>query len=289
MRKSSKNCSLSRKVFLIFNAIFTIFLILAIVVPLIKTVSSAVSNTNPVGLELIPKKIDLTAFKTAFNENFGYGLLISALVTLISTIIGLLFSAIGAYILTQKDMPGIRLFRYLVLFALAFDAGIAPKFVIIYKLGLYNSIWSIILSLSLNICNMLILYHCFRKLPKNVLEAAEIDGCTPVGKFFKVVLPMSKPYLAAVGFLFASSSWNEYLYYLMYIGDYLKYGFQYWVRDNFALKDHRPWNGVINTDTMVCVTAIIAAIPVLLLALRFFKDIKATAEQLVKDEMTAER
>ena len=83
---------------------------------------------------------------------------------------------------------------------------------------------------------MLVATGIIMNLPTEQIEAAEIDGCTPMGIFVKIVLPLSKAALASIGLFFAVAAWSEYFHYVIYIKSTEKYNFQYKLRDLFSDK-----------------------------------------------------
>lgn len=254
-----------RSIFAIFNAIFMILLMLAMLLPIVKVLSDSFEAGTIYGFNVIPKNPTLDGYKyvlvrggSEYLRAFG----ISVLTTLMGTFIGLLLSAIGAYILIQREMPGNKFFGYMFLFTMMFSAGTIPTFLVVKMVGLYNSLWAIILPLSMNVYNLVLMRSFFEQLPQALFEAAEIDGCTPIGTFFRIVLPLSKAALASIGLFFAVAMWSEYVHYVIYISDTTKYNFQVKLRtlvidDTFTLDSN--FNASLNTVKNAAI--IIAILP----------------------------
>lgn len=240
-KKTGKNKNLSERLFVLFNTLFIIFLSVCVLVPLIKTLSISLTNTYQYMMSLnFFKEIDIRTYKFlmglgSFEEfvDFRSALIVSLFTTFMTAVIGLFVSCIGAYILTQKEMPGAKILGRLMLFAAVFNGGIIPRFLVMHRLGLINSLWVVILPMCFNFASILFLKVYFESLPKDMLDAAEMDGCSPVGKFFKIVLPLSKAPLSAVGLFFAAAAWNEYIGYVLYISDVSKRNLQYLLREWF--------------------------------------------------------
>ena len=263
-------------IFTIFKLLFFGLLILAVVVPFLKILGQSFANYTTDGFELIPRQPDMILYKWAvFHESLYRPMINSLLTTAAITVIGLFITSVSAYILVQKDMPGRKIFAALLCFALVFDAGMIPKFLVIKKLGLLNSLWAVILPLSVNIINIFIMRSYFESIPKNIIQAAELDGCTPLQTFLQIILPLSKPVLAVIGFFFAVEAWNEYLSYVLYIADYSKINMQYKLRDLFAKTEEMNCISV-SSHGLQCAYIILTVLPTAVLlpfVIRYFDPV----------------
>ncbi len=262
--------------FTIFKLLFFGLLILAVVVPFLKILGQSFANYTTYGFEFIPRQPDIILYKWAvFNKSLYLPMINSLLTTAAITVIGLFITSVSAYILVQKDMPGRKIFAALLCFALVFDAGMIPKFLVIKKLGLLNSLWAVILPLSVNIINIFIMRSYFESIPKNIIQAAELDGCTPLQTFLQIILPLSKPVLAVIGFFFAVEAWNEYLSYVLYIADYSKINMQYKLRDLFAETEEMNCISV-SSHGLQCAYIILTVLPTAVLlpfVIRYFDPV----------------
>ncbi len=260
-----------RSIFAVFNYAFLILLMACMLLPIIKVLADSFNADTIYGFNLIPTTptIDGYAYVIArggseYLRAFG----ISVLTTIMGTFLGLLLSTIGAYILIQREMPGNKLFGYLFLFTMMFNAGTIPLFLVIKAIGLYNSLWAVIFPLSMNVYNLVLMRSFFEQLPSALFEAAEIDGCTPIGTFFRIVLPLSKAALASIGLFFAVAMWSEYVHYVIYISDTSKYNFQVKLRtlvidDTFTLDSNfnASLNTVKNAAIIICILPFIFIYP----------------------------
>jgi putative aldouronate transport system permease protein len=228
---SFKKGSRSRAFFRIFNGIFMFVTVVVILVPILKIVSDSLDTTGAYGLRLIPQKPSIAAYKAIISQTTLYTpFLISIYTTILGTFIGLFLTTLGAYVLIQYDMPGRKLFAGILFFTMLFNGGLVPTYLNMIDLGLMNTLWAVILPLSLQVYNLILMKSFFEGIPKSLMEAAEIDGCSPMGIFFKIVLPLSKPALAAIGLFFAVSFWNEYFHFMLFIQDPDKLNFQIVIR-----------------------------------------------------------
>ena len=206
--------------FTILNGIFFLITCIIIIIPVIKVFVDSVDAKAAYGMNLIPNEFSLSGYQLILSTVALYKpFFISCVITVAGTIIGLILCTLGAYVLIQFDMPGRTLFSYMLLFTMIFQAGMVPMYLNMKSLGLTNTLWSIILPGSINIYNLILMRNFFEGIPQSLFESAEIDGCTPMGIFLKIVLPLSKAALASIGLMFAVYFWNEYTNVTIYIND----------------------------------------------------------------------
>ncbi len=286
----------ARSWFVLFNTLFFILLMVIMIVPIWKIFCDSMVNSTVYGINLVPKGLDSDAYKQLYASLTAGGMedvaadaqatidatvwfnpvaykmiltqrslympfLISIYTTAMTTFLGLLISTLGAYVLIQKDMPGVKFFSYAMLFTMIFNGGLIPTFLVMKNIGLLNSLWAVILPMSMNVYNLVLMRSFFEGIPTSLFEAAEIDGCTPMGIFVKIVLPLSKAALASIGLFFAVAAWSEYFHYVIYISDTNLYNFQYKLRDLFADKQE-SFDGIdINVNTLKSAAVIVSIVP----------------------------
>lgn len=262
----------ARSWFVLFNTIFFIAMMIVMIVPIYKIFCDSMINQTVYGLNLIPKGLDpetgnqvwfnTIAYKRIITDpQLYHPFLVSVYTTLLTTFLGLLLSTLGAYVLIQRDMPGVKVFGYALLFTMIFNAGLIPTFLVMKTIGLLDSIWAVIVPTSMNVYNLVLMRSFFEGIPASLFEAAEIDGCTPMGIFIKIVLPLSKAALASIGLFFAVAAWSEYFHYVIYIKSSDKYNFQYKLRDLFQDKQDTSDGTRINTNTLKSAAVIVSIIP----------------------------
>ena len=262
----------ARSWFVLFNSLFFIALMAIMIVPIFKIFADSMVNQTVYGLNLLPRGIDpetnevvwfnTIAYKRIISDPALYHpFLISIYTTLMTTFLGLLISTLGAYVLIQRDMPGVKLFGYLLLFTMIFNGCLIPTFLVMNKVGLLDSLWAVIFPTSMNVYNLVLMRSFFEGIPTSLFEAAEIDGCTPMGIFIKIVLPLSKAALASIGLFFAVAAWSEYFHYVIYIKSADKYNFKYKLRDLFQDKQDASGGTAINVNTLKSAAVIVSIVP----------------------------
>jgi putative aldouronate transport system permease protein len=172
---------------------------------------------------IIPTRYTLDAYRTAFSTPILInGYLVSVFVTIVGTIVSLVFTTMMAYALSRKDLPGRRFLLFFVVLTMTINAGLIPYYLVVKSLGLINSIWSLIIPSALSAFNVILMKNFFLTIPDELEDAARLDGCSDFGVFVRVILPLSKPALAAFGLFYAVGYWNSYFNAIMFINDPMK-------------------------------------------------------------------
>ena len=171
------------------------------------------------GLMLWFKGFDLQYYIQIFgNQTYVNSLWISATKTVLATTLSVLVTSTMAYAASKSRIRGMKVINALVVFNLFFSGGLIPTYMLYQDLGLIGSYWVMVLPGALNITYYIIMRNYFSySVPRELEDAARIDGCNDVRVFFQVILPLSKPMLAAVSLFIAVGFWNDYYSYMMYI------------------------------------------------------------------------
>ena len=189
----------------------------------------------------------------------------SVITTLSGTVLGLLLSTLGAYVLIQFDMPGRGLFAGILMFTMIFSGGMIPSHIVMRNLGLTNTLWVVILMPAINVYNLVLMRNFFEGIPSSLFESATLDGCTPMQIFYKIVLPLSKAALASIGLMFAVSYWNDYTNYKLYITKANLYNFQMKLRSMMMGSNLPTAVGSATENTVQNAAVIIAILPFMIL------------------------
>ena len=215
--------------------VYVLLTILAIVmvIPFIYVIAASFADEKYMAktpMFLFPAKISFNAYITMFSGKVGEqvirSLIISVCITLVGTLVNLFFTTTMAYGLSRSNLIGKKAILNLVLFTMVFGGGMIPTFLLVRSLGMYNSYAALIIPGAISAYNMLIIRNFFMDLPAGLEEAASIDGCTDIGIFVKIALPLSLPALATFGLFYAVGHWNGYMTALLYLTDSKKYPFQ---------------------------------------------------------------
>ena len=160
-----------------------------------------------------PKNWQFEGYKTIFTNktyNFGRAFLNSVIVTVLDTIYQLVITTLAAYALSKKTLPGRKFLNFFFIFTMYFGGGLIPYYLLIKELNLMNTLWVLIIPSFISVYNVLIMRSFFSTFPKELIEAAKIDGASEAHVFIKVVLPLSKAILATMALFIAVGVWNNW-------------------------------------------------------------------------------
>ncbi|XGV95594.1 MAG: carbohydrate ABC transporter permease [Leptolyngbya sp. BL-A-14] len=175
------------------------------------------------GLSLLPKQFTLANYQTIFVQEplFGRWLMNSAIAAISVTLLNLLFNSMAGYALARIRFPGNQFWFFLILAVLMVPGQITllPKFLILKSLGWLNTYQGLIVPSAVNATFIFMMRQFFINFPKELEEAAALDGLGRFGTFFQIVLPLAKPALAAQTIFVFMGSWNEFLMPLVILSD----------------------------------------------------------------------
>lgn len=235
-------------------------------IPLWKVFVDSLDLRTAYGMKIWPEVFGFDGYVAVFtNPTLYKPLLVSLLTTVIGTLTALTLTTLGAYVLIQYEMPGRRLMSAMLLFTMMFTGGMIPTYLVLRSLGMTNTLYAVILLPALNVFNLVLMRNFFEGIPGSLFEAASIDGCSPMGTFFKIVLPLSKAAIAAIGLMFVVQYWNDYTNYKIYIIDSELFNFQMKLRSIITGSDTPEATGMATENTVKSAATIVAIMPFMIL------------------------
>lgn len=215
------NNSLGSKVFNALNyTVLTVFG-LATLLPFIYVV--IISFTDPSeylakSLVLIPDNWSLSAYEFIFSTNaFVNAMGVSGFLAVVGTLLSLIITSALAYVLSRKRLKGKKFFLVAILMTMLFNPGMIPNYLLVDSLGLMDSVWALILPALTSAWYVFLMKNFYQDIPDELEEAAKIDGCSDIGVFIRIMLPISVSALAAFGLFYAVAYWNTYFSGVLYI------------------------------------------------------------------------
>ncbi|QHW31427.1 carbohydrate ABC transporter permease [Paenibacillus rhizovicinus] len=188
-------------------------------------------------LLLFPKTWVLDAYRFIFDsKEFIRSIGVTVYITIVGSVVSLLLTSTMAFALTRR-LWGQRFYLFLVLFTFIFGAGMIPTYLIVKATGLIDSYWSLIIPDAIGSFNLIVMRQFFLSIPEELNEAAVIDGANDLQIFTRIILPLSKPALAAFGLFYAVSQWNTYFTAILYLNDPAKWTVQVILRQIVILDD----------------------------------------------------
>ena len=233
-RRKGRPRPTGQKVFAVFNGIILTGFALMCLIPFIHIIGSSFATPGELATRnfvLIPREWSTAAYRYILSTPTIFRAMgVSVFVTVVGTFVSLVLTSMMAYALSKPQLPGRRYINFLVIFTMLFSGGMIPSFILVTKLGLVDSLWSLILPVAINAFNLVIMRNFFQGIPPSLEEAARIDGCSEVGVFARVVLPLSLASIATIGLFYAVYYWNTYQSAILYINDSTKWPMQVLLR-----------------------------------------------------------
>lgn len=252
---------------------YTVFVIIAllIIVPIWKVVVDSFNAVGVYQFQFWPNRPTLDGYKTVIETQKLYQPFLNSVYTTVAgALLGLVLSTLGGYVLAQQELPGRNILAAFLLFTMIFSGGMIPEYLVMKQLHLVDNMWILVLKHGINVYNLVLMKNFFEGIPESLYEAAKIDGCTPMGIFFKIVLPLSKAALASIGLMFAVTVWNDYSTVKIYITDPNQTNFQYKLR-NMIMDGDTPTTQYAVSETTLFNTGIVCAILPFMIAYPFLQ------------------
>lgn len=271
---AKKRISTGNVIFDVINYSLLFLFALITFIPFVHVVGSSFATSAEVAntkFLLFPTEFTLTAYEYIFSTDTIFrALFVSVLVTVGGTLWSMLFSTLTAYGLSRKDLVGRRVINFLIVFTLLFNGGMIPTFLVVQQTGLLNSLWALIIPVTINAFNMIILRSFFMNIPTSLEESAKIDGANDFSILFRIVLPISLPALATISLFYAVTYWNTYMHAILYLADADKWPVQVLLRQIVILASGINYDGAAFDDvpppevTVKMATIVVATLPILL-------------------------
>lgn len=168
-----------------------------------------------------PEKLFLDGYRRIFEyKPIWQGYMNTILYTVTGVAICITVTIPAAYALSRDDLFGQHFWNLVFTFTMFFGGGIIPMFVLLRTLKIYDTIWAITLPSAVSVFNLIVCRTFFlTNIPRELHDAAVVDGCTDFRYFFQVVIPLSKTIIAVMILFYGTRFWNDYMNALMYLAD----------------------------------------------------------------------
>ncbi|MFD0711921.1 carbohydrate ABC transporter permease [Paenibacillus sp. GCM10027626] len=218
------------------NFIFLTGVLLIVMYPLYFIVIASFSDPLLVSggqVFLWPKDITFEGYKGVFQDvQLLTGFRNSVFYVVLGTIINLLLTLPAAYAMSLPHLKGRSVMTFLFIFTMFFQGGLIPTYMIVKDLGMLNTIWALVIPNALSVWNLIIARTFFQStIPKEMREAATVDGASHTRFFISVVLPVSSALIAVMVLFYGVAHWNSYFNALIYLRDKALFPVQLVLRD----------------------------------------------------------
>ena len=237
MKKAGKiSRSSADKAFDILDYVLLTIAFLLVAYPLYFVIIASVSDPIAVyegRVILYPIRPTLEGYARIFSyESLFVGYRNTLIYTLIGTSVNVILTITAGYALSRKELVGRNVMMMGVMFTMIFSGGMIPNYLLVRSLGLYNTMWALILPGAVSTWNLIVARTFFQQtIPDELREAADLDGCGDTSFFLRVVLPLSSSIIAVMILFYAVSHWNSYYNALIYLSSTSKYPLQLVLRN----------------------------------------------------------
>lgn len=212
-------------------AIFLIIFCLLIIIPIANIVALSISSPRTIAtgeVSVWPTEFSLENYKVVLRDSSIWR---AYLITFAKTILGIVTHVIVcsmvAYGLSKSELVGRKFYIIIGTITLFFSGGMVPTYLLMKQIGLVNNFWVYIIPQLLSFYDVIILMNFFRQNPKDISEAAKIDGANEYTTLFRIILPISKPALATIALFNGVFQWNDFMTAKIYITNENLYPVQY--------------------------------------------------------------
>lgn len=199
-----------------------LIIVFLVAYPLYYVLVASVSNPYDVYAGktfLLPSGFTLDGYKAVFaDKSIITGFLNSIKYTVVGTVFSVVMIYLSAYPLSVKNLPGRKFLSIFFIVTMYFGGGLMPTYLVVRDTGLIDTIWAMFIPGGVGVSNMIIVRNFFEhSIPKEMIEAAEIDGCSKWTTFIKIVVPLSKSIMAVMVVFSMVAYWNDWFTALIYL------------------------------------------------------------------------
>ncbi len=221
------------------------------------------------GVILKPLGHSLEGYKVVLqNPNIPISYRNTCFYVLAGTAINMVMTTLGAYALSRKGFMFKRTLTLLIVFTMYFNAGLVPNFLVVKGLGMYDSVWALLLPGAISTWNMIVMKTSFQSVPVSLEESARLDGANDFVILGRIFLPLSKATVAVMILFYAVGHWSSWFNAMIYLNDRKKYPLQLIMRE-ILISNSTSGNIMADTDAMFLqevvkyATIVVSTVPVL--------------------------
>ncbi|MBR4578429.1 MAG: carbohydrate ABC transporter permease [Oscillospiraceae bacterium] len=197
--------------------LFLVAIILPVIYIILASFIDPITLQNS-GLTFDFSKWTLTAYERVLgNKQIWVGFKNALIYSILFTIISVSVTLLAAYPMSRTDFKGRGFFNTIFVITMFFGGGLIPTYLLISNLGMLDTIWALLIPGAFSVWNMIIARTYYMGIPRDMQEAAEIDGATEMVYFFKILLPVCTPIIATISMWQFVGMWNSYFDAMIYL------------------------------------------------------------------------
>ena len=271
-----KNRSLSSRLLNMLNGIVLIFVTLLCLFPILNILATSLSSQAAVSANRVtfyPVEFTLASYETVIHRAaFWTASWISVKRVILGVIINVVITVMMAYPLSRpvNEFPMRKVYVGILMVAMVFDGGLVPNYLMVHSLGIFDTIWALVLPCSVKIFHVILVMNFIKQLPGTMLEAAKVDGASHMTVLTRIVIPISKPVLATVTLFSFIDHWNSWFDGKIYNNNSANYPLQTYLQamlsnvDNTVVSDSIQ-NIMTNTQTLEAAQMFLTLLPLLVI------------------------
>lgn len=273
--KTTIKRSLGENIFNIFNIILMLFIIVVTLYPMLHVLFASFSKSSLLmkhqGILLWPQGFSTAAYANVIkNQMIPIGYKNTLFIVIVGVFINIVLTALGAYFLSRKDQILTKYIMLFILFTMFFSGGMIPSYLNVRSLGLYDSIWALIIPSAISTFNMIIMRTAFLGIPDSLEESAKLDGASHWTILFRIYIPLSKAVIAVLVLYYGVGHWNSWFNAMLYINNRDLYPLQLILREILISNDMSQMLNVNVdveqiADTIKYAVIIVSTVPILCL------------------------
>lgn len=234
-----------------FLALMAVIMLYPMLYELFISLSEPAQLTKFRGILLKPLGFDLSAYQAVFkNKDIILGYRNTLFIMAFGLVINITMTAFGAYFLSRKNVLWFKPIMIMILITMYFSGGLVPTWLTVKNLGLYDSLWALIIPSAISTYNMILLRSYFSTLPDSLVESVFIDGGGHFTCLFKIFIPLSKPALMVMLLYYGVGHWNSWFNAMIYLRNKKLYPLQLVLRNILIEGTSLDIQGVSNYEEL---------------------------------------
>lgn len=265
------------RVFDVINVLALGILTLVFLYPMWYVVMAAFSEpakfVSHTGLLWIPEGFSLDGFQMVLRTaSITTGYINTIFYVVVGTALNILLTSMGAYVLSRRKLYIRRFLSLAIVFTMYLSGGLIPFYLTVRGLGLYNTRWALLLPVTINTWNLIVMRTSMAQIPESLEEAAKMDGANDFIILFRIILPVIKSTLAVMVLFYAVQHWNAWFHAMIFLQDRSKYPLQLFLReillsgsmtDISAGATGEDVNNILTMNMLKYCTIVVSTLPIL--------------------------
>lgn len=238
----------SGQLFDVCNTVLLFLLVVVTAYPVLYVIIASVSDPVLVyqGSKLLlwPRGFSMETYKMVMDyPALWMGYKNTLIYVSIGTVISLFLTILGAYGLSRPHLPGKVGLTFFIAFTMYFSGGMIPSFLLVNKLGLYDTPWAMLIPGAMSTFNLIIMISYFKGIPESLEESAKIDGASEYRIMVQIFIPLCVPVIAVIALYYAVAKWNSYFQAVIYLRNRNYYPLQLILREILIQNDQTMMSG----------------------------------------------